>query len=1138
MANYVELTENKLDWAMSFQRTGAFPLDRSSIFTSKADAIKYAAGNVNDPDSRGLCGTSYIGQIIAVSENENVNLYQIASDRSLKEVGLKTVGDDVSIEVSTGDENQNIITLKGLATASVGQSIRVKNYGTEVEPVMGIEFYTPDTTDMDTAKEDIQNLQAAVGKEASGSEEATGLIKDVRDLQTTVGTPAVGEEPATGLIKDIADLDEAKADKATTLAGYGITDAYTKEEINGKLTGALHYKGTYATFAELVAAVTDGSYVPEKGDTWNITTAGGTDESGVAIKAGDNVIYNGTGWDVSSGVVDLSAYYTSAKVDEELAKKVDKVTGKSLIDDTEIERLANMSDEANKTEASQTNGNIKIDGVETTVYTLPTSDATTLGGVKSSADQDKVKVETDGTMTVNNISASKVQGAVDKASGLEMADGTVVDADAILADSKDGVVKEAAKVSHTITIGTKTFDGSAAVEITSDDVPLPNDVVTNTDYATATVGGVVKSSTDKDKVAVEVDGTMSLNKVSADKVEGVVGEAAKVSNAVTVKNDQGQATKTFDGSAAVELTADDLGALVAADIDGMVKHEDIATADTTGVVKSSTEQDKVSVDATGVMTVNNISASKVQGTVGSAENVTAKINDKAITDIFEADGVTAKKATKLAAEVDLSVSGDATGSAKFDGSANADIAVTLKDSGVAAGTYTKVTVDAKGRVTTGDTLAATDIPELTLEKITDSGALAAKDKVARTDLDAELEADIAALETDIHTHANKTVLDGISSTKVTAWDDAAAKIDGKADKATTLAGYGITDAYTKEEVNGKLAGAFHYKGTYTTFAALVADVTAGTITPSVGDVYNITEAGGTDSKGVAIKAGDNVAFFSAIVEEAEVTGWDVLAGTTDLSAYYTAEKIDEELAKKANKDAFDTVSGKVDTLETKVGNAEVKEGDVVVTPATGLMKDAADLKAATAKNASDIADINTTIGVDAIGEQPATGLKKKIADNTAAIEILNGDAETAGSVANAVAASAKDLNDAITNITKDGGTIDTKIAAHNTAADAHQDLFNAKQNKIITKSITLDAADFAADATSTTQYAYKCNKTVEGISADKDYIPSVVPMKESEEVISEAVFSAEVDFEAAVLTFYSVNVPTASINLFVTFTEI
>jgi hypothetical protein len=38
---------------------------------------------------------------------------------------------------------------------------------------------------------------------------------------------------------------------------------------------------------------------------------------------------------------------------------------------------------------------------------------------------------------------------------------------------------------------------------------------------------------------------------------------------------------------------------------------------------------------------------------------------------------------------------------------------------VTAGTYSKVTVDAKGRVTTGTTLAATDIPTLTSSKISD-----------------------------------------------------------------------------------------------------------------------------------------------------------------------------------------------------------------------------------------------------------------------------------------------------------------------------------------------------------------------------------------------------------------------------------
>src|SRR5262249_19047368 len=45
-------------------------------------------------------------------------------------------------------------------------------------------------------------------------------------------------------------------------------------------------------------------------------------------------------------------------------------------------------------------------------------------------------------------------------------------------------------------------------------------------------------------------------------------------------------------------------------------------------------------------------------------------------------------------------------------------AVTLASSGVAAGTYTKVTVDQKGRVTAGTTLQATDIPGLNWSTIT------------------------------------------------------------------------------------------------------------------------------------------------------------------------------------------------------------------------------------------------------------------------------------------------------------------------------------------------------------------------------------------------------------------------------------
>lgn len=83
-----------------------------------------------------------------------------------------------------------------------------------------------------------------------------------------------------------------------------------------------------------------------------------------------------------------------------------------------------------------------------------------------------------------------------------------------------------------------------------------------------------------------------------------------------------------------------------------------------------------------------------------------------------ASGGTAVSATKLATARTISVTGDATWSTSFDGSANATGALTLANSGVTAGTYPKVTVDAKGRVTAGAALAAADVPALPISKTT------------------------------------------------------------------------------------------------------------------------------------------------------------------------------------------------------------------------------------------------------------------------------------------------------------------------------------------------------------------------------------------------------------------------------------
>lgn len=93
MSEYIENVSSQpsgLDWAVSFNRKSASPLDKSSLFSSLEDAINYAKGNGSD--SRGIGSTSYVGQIITVLELINprniergydLDAYVIQSDRTL-----------------------------------------------------------------------------------------------------------------------------------------------------------------------------------------------------------------------------------------------------------------------------------------------------------------------------------------------------------------------------------------------------------------------------------------------------------------------------------------------------------------------------------------------------------------------------------------------------------------------------------------------------------------------------------------------------------------------------------------------------------------------------------------------------------------------------------------------------------------------------------------------------------------------------------------------------------------------------------------------------------------------------------------------------------------------------------------------
>ncbi|HEK0887276.1 TPA: phage tail protein [Pseudomonas aeruginosa] len=150
----------------------------------------------------------------------------------------------------------------------------------------------------------------------------------------------------------------------------------------------------------------------------------------------------------------------------------------------------------------------------------------------------------------------------------------------------------------------------------------------------------------------------------------------------------------------------------------------------------------------------------------------------------------AATATKLAVPRMLSFTGDATGGASFDGSANAAVALTLANSGVTAGTYAKVTVNGKGLVTGGAQLTAADIPALDAGKVV-SGVL----PIARGGTGNA----IGQAATAVKLASPRTLAIAGDATGSAAFDGST-----NASITVTLANTGVADGtYTKVRVNPK-----------------------------------------------------------------------------------------------------------------------------------------------------------------------------------------------------------------------------------------------------------------------------------------------------------------------------------------------
>ncbi|MGE9914046.1 phage baseplate protein [Megasphaera elsdenii] len=149
-----------------------------------------------------------------------------------------------------------------------------------------------------TSQSDAASSASAASSSASAASTSATNAKNSQTAAASSASAAKSSQTAAATSETNAKTALVSCQNIQTQVNNGLQS----------LTSAVKYRGSVASFSVLP---TSGQSV---GDMYNIKAAGGTDANGTVIRAGDNVVWNGSGWDDQAGTVDLSNYYTKSEV--------------------------------------------------------------------------------------------------------------------------------------------------------------------------------------------------------------------------------------------------------------------------------------------------------------------------------------------------------------------------------------------------------------------------------------------------------------------------------------------------------------------------------------------------------------------------------------------------------------------------------------------------------------------------------------------------------------------------------------------------------------------------------------------------------------------------------------------------------
>ena len=823
-------------------------------------------------------------------------------------------------------------------------------------------------------------------------------------IDTSLSTKLSSQE-ASSTYATITSV-EAKADKATTLAGYGITDAFTKNEVNSALGAKLDSataSTTYATKEELNSkvasvykvkgSVANQAALPEEsnevGDVYNV------EDTGI------NYVWTGEEWDALGGSVDFTNYYTKGDVDSKLADKANTadVYSKTVldpmleakVDSADLGTMAskNADDYSTKTVADTLYAPISLSATvagkadkATTLEGYGITDAYTSSEVDaklaekaSTADVEAIEEVVPETASTSNklVDAASLQSKLNAKADSE----TVSQIQSTLltkADKSEIPSKLPNPQSFTLQMnGTQvaTYDGSTAqtgnVVVNATTVPMSGEDETTVSEALA-----LKANSADVYTQTAADGKFAL-KTDVSTISGKIPAEASTENKLVDKNAMNTAlagkANTSDLGTMASKNADDYStteeanalyapASISTTIEGKAdkadtlagygitdaytksqvdtelgKKLDSTTASSTyatqtsvstisGKIPEAASTDNLLVDTNAMNTALAGKANKAEvytkGEVdakvssvykykGSVENEAALPEDSNTTgDVYNVEDTGMNYAwdgtqwDKLGGDIDLTSyltkeSAETTYAKKSEIANKADKATTLAGYGI-EDAYTKSQVDTElGKKLDSTTASSTYATLTTVNGIKES-------------IPEEASSDNQLVTSDtLSEYSTKSVADTLYAAKSveSTVSSLSTKVDGKADKATTLEGYGITDAYTSEEVDSKLSAKLDSATATSTYA---------TITSVNGIEEVIPEEASTENKLV-----DKNAMNTALADKADASDLGTMA-SKNADDYSTKAVADTLYAAKS---VESTVSTLTTTVASKANSADV-----------------------------------------------------------------------------------------------------------------------------------------------------------------------------------------------------------------------